>query len=375
MSHIGKSTDKKGEWQNIVKTYKAKNATISELFTDDELRIRILFFNVYLLFGFISIGMTVLNFYTGWRALMVSTLVFGLVNILNVVLCFVSKTAEFATRILFAVESCLLFLFFAIVGEPEGFSIIWAAVLPTCGMLLYRLKYGTILAGTQQIILFLLFWTPFGKNLLMYDYTETFLFRFPILYMAFFAAGILFEFVRSNTQSELLKTRDEYAYLSNHDTLTGLFNRYGFNLHIDELMKQKNKSGYSFAIMDIDHFKNVNDTYGHGNGDIVLKKVASEIRDAVGDDGIVCRWGGEEFSILFDGTKNSSEICNNIINGRRMNDFVFDGKVCHVTISIGLLKVGAGKKLSPSEIITKSDANLYKSKTCGRDRLTESCIQ
>ncbi len=374
MSKDKESKRKNDDWQNIVKTYKAKKVSVNELFTDDELRIRILFFCVYLLFGFVSMGMTILNFYTGWRALMLSTLIFGFVNIINVLLCLVSKTAEFVTRILFAVESCLLFLFFAVVGEPEGFSIIWAALLPTCGMLLYRLKYGAILAGTQQIILFVLFWTPFGKSMLMYDYTESFLFRFPILYTAFFAAGILFEFVRSTTQKELLKTRDEYAYLSNHDTLTGLYNRYGFNLHMDELMKQKNKSGYSFAILDIDHFKIVNDTYGHGNGDTVLKKIASEIKETVGDDGIVCRWGGEEFSIFFNGTAKPSEICEKIINCRRMSDFVFDGRACHVTVSIGLLKVGAGKKISPSELITKSDANLYNSKSCGRDKLTESSV-
>jgi len=362
------------QWKNMASILLSRKLGYQRLLTDDTIRIRLQFFCIYIIFSFVSAGMTVVNIFTGFRLLMYSTLIFGIANIINVVLCLICEFTEKLTRYLFSTEIVLMFTWFAIMGEPEGFSVIWVVLLPTCGLLLYRLKYGALVSMIQCLILIFLFWTPWGRALLQYPYTASFMLRFPMLYLAFFSLGVFFEFVRHTTQTELVTARKEFEYLYNHDALTGLYNRYGFNLNINALTGKENTDGFAFAIFDLDHFKNINDTYGHMNGDVVLKTVGTGVSRMVGENGIVSRWGGEEFAILFHDPDQAIRICQDIIRWRRESDIKLDGQSCSITISAGLLLVPAGKQLATSEIITMADANLYDAKESGRNRMIVSSL-
>jgi len=366
--------EKPDEWENIIKLYKRSKGHWSRVLTNDELRMRVQFFVVYFILGTVSLGMTILNVFTDWALLGYATLVFFILCYINCILCLISETTENISRVLFSIEIISLFAFFAIVGNPEGFSILWSLILPTCGLILYKAKAGSLLALVQWIVLILLFWTQPGKSILMYDYTESFLQRFPLLYLACFFVGVFFEFVRANTHDELEKSRKRFEYLYKHDALTGLFNRYGLNAEIDKAAKSGHNTGHAFAIADIDDFKKVNDTYGHMNGDVVLKTVGGIIKYILGDNGYACRWGGEEFSIVFFNEVLAESICKQINKAVSEHEFDFDGKKVHVTISIGVVITEGERLPSESNVITQADENLYISKTTGKNKITLSIL-
>ncbi len=158
------------------------------------------------------------------------------------------------------------------------------------------------------------------------------------------------------------------------DALTGLRNRKGFDDALAagiELSVTENVP-FSFVMIDIDHFKRFNDTYGHIVGDKVLKLVSQVLRESVRGADTVARYGGEEFAILLPrtpliGAKRVAEvICMNISRGQLRNSA---GKlVDKITASAGVASHIPGE--TTETFITRVDAALYKSKENGRDRVT-----
>ena len=361
-------------WRNVAAVIIENRKSFRKLLDDDELRIRIQFFCVYIILFIVSLFMTVVNIITEFHLLMLSTLVFAVVNLVNILLCLFCRKTEYLSRILFGIEAFLLFGFFCICGEPEGFSAIWIALLPACGLLLYRLKYGIIMSMGEFLLLVFLFWTKAGNSLLQYEYTSSFRMRFPLLYFAFFMVGLLFEYIRSATQSELVAARQQFEYLSNHDILTGVSNRVGFNNDVDEILAHGSAGRFALTICDIDNFKSVNDTYGHSNGDIVLKYVADTFKKNIGDMGKVSRWGGEEFAVLFTSADKAEELCEAIRREVEAHRFDFDGKKCKVTVSMGLVFFDTAENRDIAGIFTSADAKLYEAKHSGKNRIIVSDI-
>ena len=114
--------------KNILRKISAK------LDKNDE-RISFQFLVVYILLGIVSLVMTIINLFTGYKLLMYQTLSFTIALIFNIILHLINKKCELTARILFYIEIIALFTSFIIVGEPEGFSAIWCALFPTCGLL------------------------------------------------------------------------------------------------------------------------------------------------------------------------------------------------------------------------------------------------
>lgn len=143
---------------------------------------------------------------------------------------------------------------------------------------------------------------------------------------------------------------------SSKDFLTGLYNRRFFSRQFDICAKRcvKESLPISLALVDIDNFKQHNDTHGHDAGDAVLMQVSNVIKSG-SSDLIVCRWGGEEFVILFPGLSGSQarRICDNIRS--RVADL-------GITVSAG---IASYKGSSPSlcDLVKKADLALYSSKT------------
>ena len=187
----------------------------ADIITHEDSRQHLQFVCVFIIMAFISAFMTVMNYITGWTGeLMFATLTFAVLNVINAFLEYIGKdNVRKIPRVLFAVEIILLFTFFVINGQPKGFSTLWAALLPACGLLLYKVRIGSIISGTQLLILVFLFYIPAGQQLLNFDYNDVFMMRFPVLYTAFFIVGVFFEIVRHYTQEELASTRDRYMEL------------------------------------------------------------------------------------------------------------------------------------------------------------------
>ncbi len=167
----------------------------------------------------------------------------------------------------------------------------------------------------------------------------------------------------------------EYKYSQLHhmadfDQLTGLGNRYFMHDILSEYDSTNSQKEYSIAMMDIDYFKKINDTYGHDSGDLVLKEVANILTRMSNDHITAGRWGGEEFLIITDNNVKYSDFKLFVENIRKViseNIFILDSKKIQCTVSIGAYH--SNNELSANEVIKKADDNLYIAKEAGRNRI------
>jgi diguanylate cyclase (GGDEF)-like protein len=170
-------------------------------------------------------------------------------------------------------------------------------------------------------------------------------------------------------QDELRGRNAELDRLTRTDALTGLFNRR----HLDEeLIRQfsvayRNATPLAVLLLDIDHFKNVNDTYGHPAGDLVLQEFGRRLGSEVRAGDIAGRWGGEEFLVVLPGADLPAAlaVAERIRRTISRSPVVLDGTHIPVTVSGGC---AVGPLDSPEELVARADAALYEAKTGGRNR-------
>ena len=160
---------------------------------------------------------------------------------------------------------------------------------------------------------------------------------------------------------------------ANYDRLTGLVNRNYLIEHLQMLYGQEDLSNYWLAIIDIDDFKGINDTYGHNGGDYVLKGVADLIMGNCGKL-TACRWGGEEFILVGQAeeclTGSSESVCSILERIRAAvenYDFNYEGQKINITITIGVAV--HMKAQSIDEWINVADKKLYLGKQTGKNKL------
>lgn len=158
------------------------------------------------------------------------------------------------------------------------------------------------------------------------------------------------------------------------DGLTKLFLHRYFDKMIEiEYNKAKNfNKSLSIIIFDIDHFKNINDTYGHQAGDIVLKKVAYLIKKNCKDNYIPCRYGGEEFTVILPETDEKDALSFGwLINKEVQNlEIPYEDNIIKLTISGGITNLEKNRPKDFTEMLRMADTALYYSKESGRNRIT-----
>ncbi|WP_122665459.1 sensor domain-containing diguanylate cyclase [Pseudomonas viridiflava] len=155
------------------------------------------------------------------------------------------------------------------------------------------------------------------------------------------------------------------------DSLTGLPNRRGFNLWALKTLKdaQRESRPLTAMLLDLDHFKRLNDTHGHLAGDEVLAGFADDLKSCLRQSDIICRWGGEEFIILLKGTDtaNAHDVAEKIRLLAEQHAYIFAGQPLHVTVSIGLSQLRPDDTLQ--SLIARADSALYRAKQNGRNQI------
>jgi diguanylate cyclase (GGDEF)-like protein len=156
------------------------------------------------------------------------------------------------------------------------------------------------------------------------------------------------------------------------DELTGIYNRRFGMQRLKEDYSRAKRSGSPFYVMmfDIDHFKNVNDTFGHQAGDYILEQVAKIIKQAFRVEDIILRYGGEEFAAgLICQLENVIKKAEFIRNTLEKQVFSFNGLEMRITISIGISKSQPNDILTIENLIKEADDALYNAKNTGRNRV------
>jgi diguanylate cyclase (GGDEF)-like protein len=173
-------------------------------------------------------------------------------------------------------------------------------------------------------------------------------------------------------QDELWQRNAELSRMSRTDSLTGLYNRW----HLDDVIARENSTArrhgerMSVVLFDIDHFKHVNDTYGHPAGDLVLVEFARRLTDQLRAGDIAGRWGGEEFLLILPRTDadGARRVAERIRIATAAMPVVATTNSIPVTVSGGC---ATGSKESPAELLDLADSRLYQAKTAGRNRIVD----
>lgn len=187
--------------------------------------------------------------------------------------------------------------------------------------------------------------------------------------------------MRARVRTQIRRKRYQDALKSNYrqsismaitDGLTGLYNRHYLNTHLDNMVRDalQNNRPLSVMIMDMDHFKQVNDTYGHDVGDQVLKQLSTIITNSIRSSDLAARFGGEEFVVLMPGTKieNARDVANRMRQRIQDTPFAVTHEVGQLskTVSVGMSHINHMGD-SAESLLKRADEALYRAKNGGRN--------
>lgn len=242
-------------------------------------------------------------------------------------------------------------------------SYVWILVIPVLSHLLLGRWYGLVISSVFMTLGYLLFIGRFHNNEAIFN---------PLAASNVFLAGIsvlvfshIYEVSRTRAHRKLL-------HLATTDNLTSLANRTRF-LDVFERERNhaaRNNTDLSLLIIDLDHFKQVNDSHGHDVGDEVLKYVSATITHRLRKTDLACRLGGEEFGVLLPGASldRAISIAETIRKNIADVPYTLGDKFIPLSVSIGAAEFGYdGRDLE--SLYAVADGHLYKAKSAGRNRV------
>jgi two-component system, cell cycle response regulator len=173
-------------------------------------------------------------------------------------------------------------------------------------------------------------------------------------------------------EDNLVQAREAMRFKATHDTLTGVWNRGAIMESLDREISRSRREGRSLGVLivDLDHFKSVNDTYGHLAGDHVLREVTKRMQADVRPYDAVGRYGGEEFLILLPGCDNTAthEKAERLRGAIMQHPVETESRSLNITMSVGAVASGDWPKSTANQILQMADSALYRAKEEGRNR-------
>ena len=174
--------------------------------------------------------------------------------------------------------------------------------------------------------------------------------------------------------STLVRLVAKIRHLADRDQLTGLYNRFALNRKLAQLQQlhSRHQQPYAVLLLDLDHFKQVNDQYGHLTGDKVLKHAATLLKQSIRNEDILGRFGGEEFLLLLPMTEQpaAEQVADKLIQLLRQQPLQLGDTAIALTTSIGIATAHANSPVLSSEtMLQQADKALYHAKANGRDQV------
>ena len=259
-----------------------------------------------------------------------------------------------------------------ILGRTEISLFYWAFVLPTVSFSVLGDKKGLAFCLFFFFLNIVLMTVPESLLLSSKPYSSFVIARSSIIYLILTFAMYYYESSQQMLIKYIQQEKEQYENASKHDALTGLSNRTDIMEKMEEEQERCLRKGSLFTLImcDIDHFKRINDNFGHDSGDYVLKMIASLFKDQV--RGIDCpsRWGGEEFLIMLVETdlEGGQQVAERIRKRIENTVFKYKDTKMPVTMTFGL-SMYRGKDDNIEDCIKRADSALYEGKNQGRNRV------
>lgn len=254
-----------------------------------------------------------------------------------------------------------------------GHITLFTVHLLAFGLLILIKPYYNILVYTLPFILFLIGVLVFQNSASL---KLTHLINAGIVYIGVLFTSTVFyhNYVKElKLKVELTEKNNQLEFLATIDPLTELPNRRFFERQViyEASINRRYNHEASILLIDIDHFKRINDTYGHDAGDYILKSLAKIFKSHVRESDTVCRWGGEEFMFLLSHTSldGALVLANRLNTIAKETQFVFNQTPIHLTISIGVTTLDHTDKDGFSLSYKQADLALYQAKETGRDKV------
>ena len=266
-------------------------------------------------------------------------------------------------------SSIILMLYLVFTGGVNNTGPLWIYVVPPVALF-----FGGIRKGLRNLSLFaaaiaVLMFYP-NDQLLVASYSYEFKSRLMYSFMTVSCLFAFYEYSRQRSFEHMRMIGQKFEQQARHDPLSGLQNRRGMmeKLRYEHERAKRNQHNMSLMMCDIDHFKKINDDFGHETGDIIIRELADIFIVTLRKQDTVARWGGEEFLFLLPETNDQQALILGEKLRHKMADstFCFRDKSLRLTASIGIYEVMEGNSIE--QAISCADKNLYEAKKNGRNR-------
>ena len=264
-----------------------------------------------------------------------------------------------------------------VASDPGGHALAWMVFVAACAIVMWAVNHGLVLTaikGSDRSLK--LREVQFAREPIFNDVTELCV----AVLVAFCLANNILAVVFAFPFVSLLQRSLRHARLvedSRVDSKTGLLNAATWERESTAEVARavRTKTPLAVAMLDIDRFKVINDTYGHMLGDQVIKEIAHTLNTLLRDYDLAGRFGGEEFSLLLpqtravDAFRIAERMRANIAGLSIIAPGTAGGERVHVTVSIGVAALDSGSERELSELMAAADAALYRAKSGGRDQV------
>lgn len=261
-----------------------------------------------------------------------------------------------------------LYLFLLASGGQENTGLLWCYAYPLIVFSLFGSRLGALLVGVVLILSCVILYVP-DLSFVSHGYTDDIKYRFTGSILFVTAMGYMMENSRMQAQRKSDEANAVLKSMAHRDELTGLFNRrgikecHGADVHLD----CSSQPEMTVAVCDLDHFKKINDQYGHDVGDEVLKLVANKLKTCLRESDLIGRWGGEEFLILLPKTtlKEGYVLIDRVRQVIAECEYKVGDELITLSISSGLSSTRYYD--SWDSLIKAADKHLYRAKNQGRN--------
>ena len=273
-------------------------------------------------------------------------------------------------RIALIIIAAVLFIYLTATGGESNTGPLWFYVFPPLIFYLAGLRFGIILMATCMVLVLIIFRFP-ELPFVTTEYSADFQLRFLTSFCFVTSFSYLLDHSRRRARNELINMAIQYETASKTDELTGLYNRREMMHRLEAEMQRFQRYCHHFSVIliDIDHFKSINDNYGHPAGDEVLKRFSKLLKSYSRQMDVVGRWGGEEFLIMLPETTlvQSLALAERVRSSIEQENFYYQNMLIEVRMSAGVCSISQTEHLVG--LLKQADMNLYEAKSKGRNRI------